>query len=106
MSWRALLGLAPTRTSFARDLIDQVRRTGAPDWRYEAKEGLLINGPDNAQRVNLENIFLEYRGAHRSMRPGLIQKYLALLTQSAQTPKLWTLAAGAFIPRCALATEP
>jgi hypothetical protein len=98
MSWRELLGLPPTRESFARDLIDQARRAGAADWRYDAREAVLTNGRNTAQRVNLANIFLEYRRAHRKMRPGLLRKYLALLTRSAEVPKLWTLAAGGIYP--------
>jgi hypothetical protein len=62
------------------------------------RKGLLIQGPDNAQRVNLENLFLEYRSTQRTARPGLLQKYLALLTPHAEVPKLWTLAAGSIYP--------
>jgi hypothetical protein len=98
MSLRTLLGLPPTRASFARELIDQARRAGNPDWSYDATEGVLINGRNTTQRVNLANIFLEYSGARRTLRPGLMQKYLALLSKSAEVPKLWTLAASGIYP--------
>lgn len=82
MSWRTFLGLRPTLETFARDLIDHARRVGRPDWRYDVNECALMDGRDPAHRVNLANLFLEYSGAHRKVRPALIHKYLALLTSS------------------------
>lgn len=98
MSWRTLLGLSPTRGSFAQDLMDHARRAGSSGWTYNAQEFALLNTQQGQSRVNLANLFLEYSNATRRARPGLLRKYMALLTRSREVPRIWTVAAGGIYP--------
>src|SRR5438552_3785292 len=98
MSWRTWLGLAPTLDSFAAELVKHARRLGEPDWYYDAGERELRSRSDTGKRINLGNIFLEYSRADRKLRPGLIGKYLSVISVGTEMPSLWTLAAKGIYP--------
>src|SRR3569833_1440484 len=98
MSWRTLLGLAPTLGSFAEDLIKHARRLGEPDWYYDPGERELRSRKDTGKRINLTNIFLEYSRAGRALRPRLIEKYLSIISVGTEIPSLWTVAAKGIYP--------
>jgi hypothetical protein len=98
MSWRTLLGLPPTLHSFAAELVEHARRLGEPDWYYDAGERELRSHSDTGKRIHLANIFLEYSRAHRKLRPGLIGKYLSIISVGTEIPSLWTVAAKGIYP--------
>jgi hypothetical protein len=88
MTWRTALGLKPTATDLAQDLLKAAERHGISGWQHDTANDAIRNG-DHV--VNLANIHLEYAAAPRLHRRSLLQKYFAML-QTTPVPKLWSLA--------------
>jgi hypothetical protein len=88
MTWRTALGLKPTRTDLAQDLLKAAQRHGLLGWNHDATDDVIRNG-DHV--INLANIHLEYAAAPRLHRRNLLQKYFAML-QTPPVSKLWSLA--------------
>jgi hypothetical protein len=88
MTWRTAIGLTPTRTDLAQDLLKAAERHGLAGWQHDATDDVIRNG-DHV--INLANIHLEYAAAPRLHRRSLLQKYFAML-QTTPVPKLWSLA--------------
>jgi hypothetical protein len=88
MTWRTAIGLTPTPTDLAQDLLKAAQRHGLTGWQHDAAADTIRNG-DHV--INLANIHLEYAAASRLHRRNLLQKYFAML-QTTPVPKLWTLA--------------
>lgn len=98
MSFLSFLSSKPSLQRFAKALIAAAARSGMPGWRYvpEAQE---LHSPSGGGRVSLTNLFLEYRHAKPSGRPGLMQKYVAMMIGlGAEIPKLWAMAQKAIYP--------
>lgn len=98
MNWRQWLGLTPTVADLARDLLRAAQRSGVAGWSYDAADTCLRNADHGV--INLANIHREYAQARYLARPGLLQKYYAMLTPSDQSkvPRLWTLAQTRIFP--------
>jgi hypothetical protein len=94
MTWRTALGLKPTRTNLALDLLNTAERHGLTGWNNEATGDVLRNG-DHV--INLANIHLEYAASPRAHRRNLLQKYFAML-QTPQVSKLWSLSQAKIYP--------
>jgi hypothetical protein len=88
MTWRTAIGLKPTATDLAQDLLKAAERHGLTGWQHDAGNDVIRNG-DHV--INLANIHLEYATAPRLHRRNLLQKYFAML-QTTPVPKLWSLA--------------
>src|SRR5882724_6569668 len=88
MTWRTALGLKPTSTDLAQDLLKAAERHGLTGWQHDAGNDAIRNG-DHV--INLANIHLEYAAASRLHRRNLLQKYFAML-QTTPVPRLWSLA--------------
>jgi hypothetical protein len=88
MTWRTAIGLKPTPTDLALDLLKAAERHGLMGWQHDAEADTIRNG-DHV--INLANIHLEYAAASRLHRRNLLQKYFAML-QTTPVPKLWSLA--------------
>src|SRR5580704_17492769 len=87
MTWRTALGLKPTRTDLALDLLKAAERDGLTGWRHDAADNSIRNGD---AVINLGNIHLEYAAAPRSGRHILLQKYFQML-QNPPVSALWSL---------------
>ena len=88
MTWRTAIGLKPTPTDLALDLIKAAERHGLSGWQHDSANDAIRNG-DHV--INLANIHLEYAAAPRLERRNLLQKYFAML-QTPPVSKLWSLA--------------
>ncbi len=88
MTWRTALGLKPTPTDLALDLLKAAERHGLTGWQHDSENDAIRNGD---RVINLANMHLEYAAASRLHRRGLLQKYFAML-QTAPVSKLWSLA--------------
>jgi hypothetical protein len=88
MTWRTALGLKPTSTDLALDLLKAAERHGLTGWQQDSMNDTIRNG-DHV--INLANIHLEYAAASRLGRRNLLQKYFAML-QTTPVSKLWSLA--------------
>jgi hypothetical protein len=88
MTWRTAIGLKPTSTDLAQDLLKAAERHGLTGWQHDATADAIRNG-DHV--INLANIHLEYSAASRLGRRHLLQKYFAML-QTPPVSKLWSLA--------------
>lgn len=88
MTWRTAIGLKPTTTDLAQELLKAADRHGLPGWQHDAANDTLRNG-DHV--INLANIYLEYAASPRERRPTLLQKYCAML-QNPPVSSLWSLA--------------
>lgn len=88
MTWRTAIGLKPTPTDLALDLIKAAERHGLSGWQHDSANDAIRNG-DHV--INLANIHLEYAAAPRVERRNLLQKYFAML-QTPPVSKLWSLA--------------
>ena len=87
MTWRTAIGLKPTSTDLALDLLKAAKRLGLTGWRHDAADNSIRNGD---AVINLANIHLEYAAAPRPGRRILMQKYLKML-QIPPISKLWSL---------------
>jgi hypothetical protein len=93
MGWKDWLGLASTRDRFARDLARRAAKRGVPGWSWDPAEAALSHA-ERGQKFFVNNSWLEYCGAQRSARAGLIEKYLSMMLDGPpEVPKLWELAA-------------
>jgi hypothetical protein len=88
MTWRAAIGLKPTASDLAQELLKAAERHGLSGWQHDSENDAIRNG-DHV--INLANIHLEYSAASRLGRRNLLQKYFAML-QTTPVPKLWSLA--------------
>jgi hypothetical protein len=88
MIWRTAIGLKPTTSDLAEDLLKAAERHGLSGWQHDPTADAIRNG-DHV--INLANIHLEYAAAPRLGRRNLLQKYFAML-QTTPVPKLWSLA--------------
>jgi hypothetical protein len=88
MTWRTAIGLKPTPTDLAEDLLKAAERHGLTGWYYDAAGDAIRNGD---RVINLANIHLEYAAAPRLGRRNLLQKYFRML-QTPPVSKLWSLA--------------
>jgi len=98
VNWRQWLGLTPTVADLARELLRAAQRSGVTGWSYDAADTSLRNADHGV--INLANIHREYAQARYLARPGLLQKYHAMLTPSDQSkvPRLRTLAQTRIFP--------
>jgi hypothetical protein len=62
MTWRTAIGLKPTPTDLALDLIKAAERHGLYGWQHDSANDAIRNG-DHV--INLANIHLEYAAAPR-----------------------------------------
>jgi hypothetical protein len=60
MTWRTAIGLTPTQTDLAQDLLKAAQRHGLAGWRHDAAECAIRNC---GHVINLANIHLEYAAA-------------------------------------------
>ena len=88
MTWRTAIGLNPTVSDLAQDLLKAAERHGLLGWQHDATADAIRNG-DHV--INLANIHLEYAAAPRLVRRTLLQKYFSML-QKSPVSKLWSLA--------------
>ena len=88
MTWRTAIGLKPSASDLAQDLLKAAERHGLTGWQHDSENEAIRNG-DHV--INLANIHLEYAAAPRLGRRNLLQKYFAML-QTTPVPKLWSLA--------------
>jgi hypothetical protein len=100
MTWRTAIGLTPTQTDLAQDLLKAAERHGLTGWQHDAIDDVMRNG-DHV--INLANIHLEYAAASRLGRRTLLQKYFAML-QTPPVSKLWSLAQSKIYPLLRTAT--
>jgi hypothetical protein len=88
MTWRTAIGLKPTTSDLAQDLLKAAERHGLTGWQHDSANDAIRNG-DHV--INLANIHLEYAAASRLERRALLQKYFSML-QKSPVSKLWSLA--------------
>ena len=71
MTWRTAIGLSPTPTDLAQDLLKAAERHGLTGWQHDAENDSIRNG-DHV--INLANIHLEYAAAilRRPGRSGIL----------------------------------
>jgi hypothetical protein len=94
MTWRTAIGLKPTATDLAQDLLKAAERHGLTGWQHDSANDAIRNG-DHV--INLANIHLEYAAAPRLGRRTLLQQYLAML-QTPPVSNLWSLAQSKIYP--------